>query len=102
MSKFAGIHGFVEGGIVTLCAWAVGISLIGLRTRALPVALAILGVVPGFRLLSILGPFGISADGLWIFFVLSIPGAMLWCVALGLVLLARRPPSAVPGMVATA
>lgn len=101
VSQFAGVHGFVEGAIVTLCAWAVGISVIGFRTRALPVALVVLGVVPGFRLLSILGPFGISADGLWILFVLSIPGAMLWCVVLGIVLLVRRLPTAVPGTAAT-
>ncbi len=101
VSQFAGIHGFAEGAIVTLCMWAVGISAIGMRTRALPTAICILGVVPGFRLLSLFGPFGASLDGLWIFFMLSIAGAMLWCVALGVVLLVRRPPSAAPGVGAT-
>ncbi len=96
VSQFAGIHGFAAGGIVTLCLWAVGISLIGFRTRALPIALCALGVVAGFRLLSILGPFGVSADGLWILFLASIPGVMLWCLALGVVLLLRRAPSADP------
>lgn len=95
VSQFAGIHGFVEGGIVTLCMWAVGISAIGFRTRALPLAICLLGVVPGFRLLSFFGPFGASLDGLWIFFMLSIAGAMLWCVALGVILLVRRPPSTI-------
>jgi len=96
VSQFAGIHGFVAGGIVALCAWAVGISLIGLRTRTLPVVIGVLGIVPGFRLLSILGPFGVSVDGLWIFFMLSIAGVMLWCLALGVALLARRSGPAEP------
>lgn len=97
VSQFAGIHGFAQGGIVTLCLWAVGISLIGFRTRALPIALCALGVVPAFRLVGILGPFGVSADGLWIFFMASIAGVMLWTLVLGLVLLLRRAPSAQHG-----
>ena len=97
VSQFVGIHGFAQGGIVTLCLWAVGISLIGFRTRALPIALCALGIIPGFRLLSILGPFGVSADGLWIFFMASIAGVMLWTLVLGLVLLLRRAPSAQHG-----
>lgn len=101
VSQFAGIHGFAAGAIVTLCLWAVGISLIGFRTRALPIALCVLGVVPGFRLLSIIGPFLASTsglpDGLWIFFMASIVGAMVWTLALGVVLLVRRAPSADPG-----
>ena len=44
-------------GIVGICVWAVGLSLIGLRTGALPVALCVLGFVPAFRLVGgILGP----------------------------------------------
>lgn len=93
VNQFAGIHGFAQSGIVTLCLWAVGISIIGFRTRALPIALCALGIIPGFRLLSILGPFGVSADGLWIFFMASIVGVMLWTLVLGLVLLLRRAPS---------
>ncbi len=94
VSQFAGVHGFAQGGIVMLCVWAVGISLIGLRTRALPIALCALGVVPAFRLLGILGPFGISSDDLWIFYMASIAGVMLWVLVLGLVLLLRQGPSA--------
>jgi len=91
VGQFTGIHGFAQAGITTLCVWAVGTSLIGVRTRALPIGLCVLGLVPGFRLLGILGPFGVTPDGLWIFFMASIVGAMLWCMALGVVLVARRP-----------
>ncbi len=90
----AGIHGVAEVGILTLCLWAVGISLLGFRTRTIPVAVCLLGVLPFVRLVSLLGPLGILPadlpDGLWLVFVLSIPGAMVWCFFLGLSLLRRR------------
>jgi hypothetical protein len=85
-----GIHGFAQAGSLALCMWAVGISLIGLRTRTLPLALCMLGVIPGLRLLGLLGgPLNVLPDVLWIVFMLAIPGVMLWCLLLGLVLLRR-------------
>ena len=100
VSQFAGIHGFAQGAITTLCIWAVGISIIGFRTRLLPTWLCILGLVPGFRLLAILGPILKSAGtdelpgGAWILFMASIVGVMVWCVALGIVLVRRTASAA--------
>lgn len=100
VSQFAGIHGFAQGAITALCLWAVGISIIGFRTRTLPTALCILGLVPGFRLVGILGPILKSAGtdelpgGVWILFMASIVGVMVWCVALGVVLVRRAPSAA--------
>ena len=79
-------------GIVGLCVWAVGLSVIGLRTRVLPVALCLLGIVPAIRLVGgTLGPLGVLPDSelLWILGLVSIPGTMAWCLLLGLVLLRR-------------
>ena len=79
-------------GIVGICVWAVGLSLIGLRTGALPVALCVLGFVPAFRLVGgILGPLGALPDveGLWVLGMISIPGTMVWFLLLGMVLVRR-------------
>ncbi len=79
-------------GIVGLCLWAVGLSLIGLRARVLPVALCLLGIVPAMRLVGgTLGPLGVLPDSelLWIVGLISIPGTMVWCLLLGIVLLRR-------------
>lgn len=100
VSQFAGIHGFAQGAITTLCLWSVGISIIGIRTRALPIGLCILGLVPGFRLLGILGPILKSAGadelpgGAWILFMASIVGVMVWCLALGIILVRRASSAA--------
>lgn len=89
--QVVGVHGFAQAGVFALCLWAIGISLIGLRTRALPVAICLLGAIPVIRILGLLGPLGVlpddMPDGLWIVFMVSIPGVMLWCLILGLVLL---------------
>jgi hypothetical protein len=91
--QMLGIHGFGQAATVALCAWAVGLSLVGLRTRVLPLALCLLGIVPAFRLIGILGPLGLLdalPDEMWFAFMASIPGVLLWCLFLGLVGL-RRP-----------
>ncbi len=80
------------GGILALCLWAVGLSLIGLRTKAIPLALCVLGVLPAFRIASgMLGPLGLlpDSDVLWIISIASIFGTILWCFILSLVLLRR-------------
>ncbi len=79
-------------GIVGLCLWAVGLSVIGCRKRVLPTWLFVLGIVPAFRLLvSTLGPLGLLPDSelLWILGMVSVPGTMVWCLLLGIVLLRR-------------
>ncbi|MEP6639775.1 MAG: DUF4386 family protein [Chloroflexota bacterium] len=78
--------------IVGLCLWAVGLSVIGRRMRVLPTWLAFLGIVPALRLVvSTLGPLGLLPDSelLWILGMVSIPGTMVWCLLLGIVLLRR-------------
>ncbi len=88
--QMLGIHGFAQAAVFALCTWAVGIILIGFRTRAIPLALCALGVIPAFRLVALVfGPLGILPGGLWFLSILSIPGAMLWCLLLGVVLLRR-------------
>jgi hypothetical protein len=81
------------GGIFALCLWAVGLSLIGLRTKVIPLALCALGVLPAFRIVSgLLGPLGLMPDveGLfWVLSIASIFGSILWCLILGVVLLRR-------------
>ncbi len=78
------------GGIFALCLWAVGLSLIGLRTKVIPLALCVLGVLPAFRIVSgMLGPLGLlpDSDVLWVISIASIFGTILWCLILGIVLL---------------
>lgn len=87
------------GGIFALCLWAVGLSLIGLRTKVIPLALCVLGVFPAFRIVSgILGPLGLlpEVDMLWVISIASIFGTILWCLILGIVLLRRSGSTAEP------
>lgn len=87
--QMAGIHGFAQAAIVTSSAWAVGIAVLGARAHVLPRWLAVLSVLPGIRLLAIAGPLGLLPEGSWIFFMLAIPGSMVWFILLGAVLLRR-------------
>lgn len=78
--------------IVGLCLWVITLSVIGRRTSVLPLWLCVLGIVPAFRLLGgTLGPLGVLPDSelLWILGMVSIPGTMVWCLLLGIVLLRR-------------
>jgi hypothetical protein len=80
------------GGVLAVCLWAVGLSLIGLRTKVIPLALCVLGVLPAFRLVSgLLGPLGLLPDIgiLWVISIASVLGTILWCLVLGIVLLRR-------------
>ena len=95
-------QGVLIGGIFALCLWVVGLSVIGLRTKALPLALCILGILPAFRIVSgTLGPLGLMPDSeiLWLLAMASILGTILWCLLLGFVLLRRsRGSSTTPGV----
>lgn len=85
-------QGLLIGGIFALCLWAVGLSLIGLRTKVIPLALCVLGILPAFRIVSgMLGPLGLlpDSDVLWVISIASIFGTILWCFVLGIVLLRR-------------
>jgi hypothetical protein len=88
--QMAGVQGVGIAGILSLCLWAVGLSLIGLRYRVLPIALVILGVFPAIRVVtSTLGVLGLLPDDdlLWLVSISGIFGLMLWCLLFGLVLL---------------
>lgn len=79
-------------GLSLLCLWAVCVSVIGLRTKALPTAVCVLGLVPAFRLVgSILGPLHLLPESelLWLVSILALPGVMLWALLLGVVFLRR-------------
>jgi hypothetical protein len=94
VSQIAGVHGFAQAGIVASCGYAVGIGVAGFRAGALPRWLAVLTVIPAFRLAGVLGPLGLMPDGLWIFFMLSIPGAFIWFGLLGLAVREQEPAPA--------
>jgi hypothetical protein len=90
--QMAGVQGVGIAGILSLCLWAVGLSLIGLRYRVLPIALVILGVFPVIRIVtSTLGVLGLLPDDdlIWMVSISGIFGLMLWCLLLGVVLLWR-------------
>ena len=88
--QMVGIHGFAQAGAFALCAWVVGLSLIGLRTGIIPVALCALAVVPAFRLIGLsVAPFVDLPEVLWIISIAAIPIVMLWCILLGLILVRR-------------
>ena len=89
VSQMAGIHGFVQAAIVAVCGWVVGVSILGYKARALPRWLALLAIIPVIRLLAVLGPLDLLPGGLWIVFMLSIPGTFVWFVLLGFVLLSQ-------------
>ena len=83
VTQFAGIHLFAGGGITLLSIWIVGAAWLGVRRGAIPAPVAMLALLPGMRLLSLLGPWSLMPEGLWIFFFASIPAASLWLVLLG-------------------
>ena len=95
--QMIGIHGFAQAAITAACLWVVGVALVGIRSRSLPIALCAIALIPAFRLLAVLGPLGVL-DGLpeetWFLFMASIPGLLLWCLLLGIVLLRRALASA--------
>lgn len=94
----AGVHGFAQGGIVAFSAWAILVSLVGVQSGTVPRWVAVLGILPAFRLVtSLLGPLGVLDgidDALWIASMAAIVGSMLWPLALGVWLLLQvGPPS---------
>ena len=96
--QMLGTHGFAQASLLTLCGWAVGISVAGARSHALPLWLCVLGVVLGLRLVvSIAGPFLTAAridlpEFVWFGFMALIPLGMLWWLGLGVVLLVKSLP----------
>ena len=91
--QMMGIHGFAQAALLGFCLWAAAISLMALRSGALPRLLCVLGVIPATRIaVLMLGATGSSAslpDGLWVLAMITIPGTFAWSLILGLVLLRR-------------
>ncbi|TFB51980.1 hypothetical protein [Cryobacterium tagatosivorans] len=93
--QMLGTHGFAQASLLTLCVWAVGISVAGARSHALPIWLCVLGVVTGLRLVMLItGPLLTAASidlpaFLWLGSMALIPLGMLWWLALGVVLLVK-------------
>ncbi|HEY3337585.1 MAG TPA: hypothetical protein VGK18_03705 [Propionicimonas sp.] len=88
--QIAGVQGVLPAGLLGLALWATGVSLLGLARRALPVVICVLGVVPALHVLvRLLGSSGLLPDGAWFILAASIPGTMLWCLALGFALVVR-------------
>lgn len=91
VQQVAGTQGFGQAGIFTMCAWAVGVGVLGYRSRAVPRWLALLALLPALRLLGGVGPILVDAmpGELWIVFMVAIPGSLIWFILLGAVLLRR-------------
>ena len=101
--QMVGIHGFAQAGTFALCAWVVGVSIVGVRAKVVPAALALLALLPGFRLVGLLvAPFVTLPDAWWLIGIAAIPGAMLWCLLLGVVFLRRHATAPAPRRVTVA
>ena len=90
--QMVGIQVFAQAAIVNLGFWAVGLSLISIRRKFFPRAIALLAVFPAFQLFAaILLPFlGEVSSALFIIYVFSIFGTVLWCLVLGIFLTRSR------------
>jgi hypothetical protein len=97
VQQIAGVHGFAPASLLTSAGWAVGIAVLGFRSRSLPRWLLVLAILPAIRLLTAVGPL-LPTDALpgeaWVLSMVAIPGTMIWFVLLGVALL-RQGPSAV-------
>ncbi len=86
--QMVGIQGFAQAAIVNLGFWAVGLSLVTAQRRLLPRVIPLLAAFPAFHLIAaILLPFlGEVPSTLFILYVFSIFGTVLWCLVLGIFL----------------
>ncbi|MGQ0606871.1 MAG: hypothetical protein ACT4OQ_00205, partial [Chloroflexota bacterium] len=67
----------LNAGLLALSLWSVGLSVIGFRSKVLPLVLCALGVLPGYRIVGgVLGPVGLlpEIDVLWLISIASIFG----------------------------
>lgn len=86
--QMVGIQGFAQAAIVNLGFWAIGLSLVTAQRRLLPRAIPLLAVFPAFHLIAaIFLPFlGEPPSALFVLYVFSIFGTVLWCLVLGIYL----------------
>ncbi len=100
--QMAGVQGVMPAGLLALSLWAVGLSLIGIRTRLVPIVISALGIIPAIHVVGrLVGELGVLPDEAWLLMILSIPGTLVWCLLLGVGLLIRglrrHDPDAVEG-----
>lgn len=88
--QMAGVQGVLPAGLLSLALWATGLSLIGLRTRLIPLAVCVFGLVPAIHVVGrLVSELGVLPDEAWLLMIASIPGTLLWCLLLGAGLLIR-------------
>ncbi len=90
--QMAGTQGLAAAGIFGLSIWAIGLSVAGVRQGALPLGMAILGIVPTLPwLMGLLGRAGILPDSLWLLYIVSIIlGIPIWSMVLGVFFLRQK------------
>ena len=94
--QMAGTQGLGSAGIFVLSTWEIGLSLAGWRSRKLPRALSLLGILPALPwLIGLLGrlvSLESLPDALWLLYIGPIIlGIPLWCAVFGVVLLRWKP-----------
>lgn len=91
--QMLGTHGFAQIALLAFAAWALGVAVVGWRSRAIPRVVAMLAVLPGARLVAVLGPLGLGdgPDAVWVLLMASIGATLLWLLVIGAVLLRRAP-----------
>ncbi|HEY3406759.1 MAG TPA: hypothetical protein VGK53_01155 [Propionicimonas sp.] len=89
--QMAGVQGVLPAGMLLLAAWAVGVSVMGLLQGSVPKVVSALGVVPAVHVVGrLVGQAGDLLPGwTWVILIVSIPGTLAWCIALGVGLLVR-------------
>ena len=85
VTQFVGVHLTSQAGTLLLTLWIAGVAWLGARRRILPRLVALLAIVPAFRLLVVLGPFvdDLLPGQLWILLIASIPTMFVWLIVLG-------------------
>jgi hypothetical protein len=83
VTQIAGVQLLEPGSFLALTLWIVGVAWIGVRRGVVPRIVAVLALLPAFRLLGLLGPFGYGIEELWIFSIVAIPAAYVWLALLG-------------------
>ncbi|HJP89926.1 MAG TPA: hypothetical protein VJ850_12895 [Candidatus Limnocylindrales bacterium] len=83
VTQIAGVQLLEPGSFLALILWIVGVAWLGARRGVVPRVVAVLAVLPAFRLLGFLGPFGLALEELWIFSIVAIPAAYVWLALLG-------------------
>jgi hypothetical protein len=82
VTQFVGPQLLEIGGVTMLAAWIAGTAWTGGRRRVVPKPLALLAILPAYRLAGLPGLVDLL-PGAWILWVLAIPTAFLWLLLLG-------------------